>query len=157
VKSMGVELRSRNLAQVSINLTDFEQTPMHRVFEWCAAKPSATAPKLSAAKLWGSFRKRRSKMTADFFFSWKTSSRKWCSKIAWPQRFSGTASEAAQRDSLRHGKAYTRSRSRSTPTPGGGSVFRTCRSVAAALAKWLPGSRGRKSPMRNMLTLSLHR
>jgi len=33
VKSMGVELKARNLAQVSINLTDFEQTPMHRVYE----------------------------------------------------------------------------------------------------------------------------
>ena len=30
---MGVTLASRNLAQVSINLTDFEQTPMHLVFE----------------------------------------------------------------------------------------------------------------------------
>ena len=33
VKAMGVELKARNLAQVSINLTDFEQTPMHRVYE----------------------------------------------------------------------------------------------------------------------------
>ncbi|MGA3042985.1 MAG: glutamate formimidoyltransferase, partial [Bryobacteraceae bacterium] len=33
VKSMGVPLASRNLAQVSMNLTDFEQTPIHRVFE----------------------------------------------------------------------------------------------------------------------------
>ncbi|MGB6390802.1 MAG: glutamate formimidoyltransferase, partial [Candidatus Acidiferrales bacterium] len=29
VKAMGVDLRARNLAQVSINLTDLEQTPMH--------------------------------------------------------------------------------------------------------------------------------
>lgn len=33
VKAMGVELKSRNLAQVSMNLTDFEQTPIHRVFQ----------------------------------------------------------------------------------------------------------------------------
>ena len=33
VKSMGVMLASRNLAQVSINLTDFEQTPLPLVFE----------------------------------------------------------------------------------------------------------------------------
>ncbi|MGD0200360.1 MAG: glutamate formimidoyltransferase [Bryobacteraceae bacterium] len=33
VKAMGVPLGSRGLAQVSINLTDFEQTPVHRVFE----------------------------------------------------------------------------------------------------------------------------
>jgi glutamate formiminotransferase len=33
VKAMGVALRERNLAQVSINLTDFEITPLHCVFE----------------------------------------------------------------------------------------------------------------------------
>jgi glutamate formiminotransferase len=33
VKSMGIALASRNLAQVSMNLTDFEQTPVHVVFE----------------------------------------------------------------------------------------------------------------------------
>ncbi len=32
VKAMGVYLAARNLAQVSMNLTDFEQTPVHRVF-----------------------------------------------------------------------------------------------------------------------------
>src|SRR5579862_2516067 len=33
VKAIGVEIKTRGLAQVSINLTDFEQTPLHRVFE----------------------------------------------------------------------------------------------------------------------------
>jgi len=33
VKAMGVDLKARDIAQVSINLTDFEQTPLHRVFE----------------------------------------------------------------------------------------------------------------------------
>lgn len=33
VKAMGVPLESRGLAQVSMNLTDFEVTPMHTVFE----------------------------------------------------------------------------------------------------------------------------
>jgi glutamate formiminotransferase len=33
VKAIGVELKSRGIAQISINLTDFEQTPLHRVFE----------------------------------------------------------------------------------------------------------------------------
>ena len=33
VKAMGVLLRSRNLAQVSMNLTDFEVTPLHSAFE----------------------------------------------------------------------------------------------------------------------------
>jgi hypothetical protein len=33
VKAIGVEHRTRGRAQVSINLTDFEVTPLHRVFE----------------------------------------------------------------------------------------------------------------------------
>ena len=33
VKAIGVEMKTRGLAQVSINLTDFELTPLHRVFE----------------------------------------------------------------------------------------------------------------------------
>lgn len=33
VKAIGVELKRRKLAQVSMNLTDFEQTPIRRVFD----------------------------------------------------------------------------------------------------------------------------
>jgi glutamate formiminotransferase len=33
VKAIGVDLKTRGLTQVSINLTDFEQTPLHVVFE----------------------------------------------------------------------------------------------------------------------------
>ena len=33
VKAMGVMLEERKLAQVSINMTDFKKTPLHRVFE----------------------------------------------------------------------------------------------------------------------------
>jgi len=33
VKAIGVEMKTRHLAQVSVNLTDFEQTPMHHVFD----------------------------------------------------------------------------------------------------------------------------
>ena len=33
VKALGLPLISRNLVQVSMNLTDFEQTPLHVVYE----------------------------------------------------------------------------------------------------------------------------
>jgi glutamate formiminotransferase len=36
VKAMGVMLTDRNLAQVSINLTNYEKTPVHRVFDMVA-------------------------------------------------------------------------------------------------------------------------
>jgi len=43
VKSMGVGTEARGLAQVSIKLTDFEQTPMHRVYEMVKRERNATA------------------------------------------------------------------------------------------------------------------
>ena len=36
VKAMGVKLEERNLAQVSINLTNYQRTPVHRVFDMVA-------------------------------------------------------------------------------------------------------------------------
>jgi glutamate formiminotransferase len=36
VKAMGIKLEDRNLAQVSINLTNYQKTPIHRVFELVA-------------------------------------------------------------------------------------------------------------------------
>ncbi len=38
VKALGLALRSRNLTQVSMNLTDFEKTPPHLVFELVKAE-----------------------------------------------------------------------------------------------------------------------
>jgi glutamate formiminotransferase len=33
VKAMGIELKDRNVVQVSMNLTNYEKTPVFRVFE----------------------------------------------------------------------------------------------------------------------------
>jgi glutamate formiminotransferase len=33
VKAMGIRLEERNIVQVSMNLTNYEKTPIHRVFE----------------------------------------------------------------------------------------------------------------------------
>ena len=50
VKAMGLYVQSRNVAQVSMNLTDFEQTPIHKVFE---------AVKLQAGQLGTHYRQQR--------------------------------------------------------------------------------------------------
>ena len=39
-KAMGVHLEDRNLAQVSMNLTNYEKTPIHRVFETIKSEAS---------------------------------------------------------------------------------------------------------------------
>jgi hypothetical protein len=65
VKSMGVPLASRNLAQVSMNLTDFEQTPIHRVFEAVRAEAARYGAAIVGSEIVGLIPKRALEMTAD--------------------------------------------------------------------------------------------
>ena len=67
VKSMGVPLASRNLAQVSMNLTDFEQTPIHRVFEAVRAEAARYGASIVGSEIVGLIPKRALEMTAEWY------------------------------------------------------------------------------------------
>ncbi len=53
VKALGLPLLSRNLVQVSINLTDFEQTPLHVVYEEVARLAAAHGVEIEKSELIG--------------------------------------------------------------------------------------------------------
>ncbi len=53
VKAMGVELKARNLAQVSMNLTDFETTPMGVVFDAVAREAAARGVEVQGSEIVG--------------------------------------------------------------------------------------------------------
>src|SRR5271169_5970384 len=67
VKSMGVELKARNLAQVSINLTDYEQTPMHRVYEAVKREAARYGAVPVGSEIVGLVPKKAIEMAADYF------------------------------------------------------------------------------------------
>ena len=67
VKSMGVDLKARNLAQVSINLTDFEQTPMHRVYEMVKREAARYGAMPVGSEIVGLIPKKAIEMAADYF------------------------------------------------------------------------------------------
>src|SRR5205823_5164527 len=67
VKSMGVELKARNLAQVSINLTDYEQTPMHRVYEMVKREAERYGAVPVGSEIVGLVPKKALEMAADYF------------------------------------------------------------------------------------------
>src|ERR1700694_3951243 len=67
VKSIGVDLKGRNLAQVSINLTDFEQTPMHRVYEMVKREAQRYGAVPVGSEIVGLVPKKAIEMAADFF------------------------------------------------------------------------------------------
>lgn len=53
VKAMGVLLASRNLAQVSMNLTDIDQTPLHQVYEAVCAEAARLGAGIVGSELIG--------------------------------------------------------------------------------------------------------
>ncbi|HLH20759.1 MAG TPA: glutamate formimidoyltransferase, partial [Bryobacteraceae bacterium] len=67
VKSMGVSLGSRNLAQVSINLTDFEQTPMHLVFETVRREAERWGVPVVGSEIVGLIPKKAIELGAEYF------------------------------------------------------------------------------------------
>ena len=67
VKSMGVELKARNLAQVSINLTDFEQTPIPRVFELVKREAERYGCAITGSEIVGLIPRAVLEQTAQFY------------------------------------------------------------------------------------------
>lgn len=67
VKAMGVMLASRNLAQVSINLTDFEVTPMHVVFEAVRREAERYGAPVVGTEIVGLIPRKAFEMSAEYF------------------------------------------------------------------------------------------
>jgi glutamate formiminotransferase len=71
VKSMGVMLTTRNLAQVSINLTDFEQTPMHLVFETVRREAERYGVSVVGSEIVGLIPKKAIELSAEYFLRYE--------------------------------------------------------------------------------------
>ena len=67
VKAMGVLLESRNLAQVSMNLTDFEQTPIHVAFEAVRCEAERLGVAIAGTELIGLVPEKALEMTAAWY------------------------------------------------------------------------------------------
>lgn len=67
VKAMGVDLASRGLAQVSMNLTDFEATPVHRVFETVKREAGRYGVSVAGSEIVGLIPRKALEMTAEYY------------------------------------------------------------------------------------------
>lgn len=67
VKAIGVELASRGLAQVSINLTDFEQTPLHRVFEMVKREAERYGCTIAGSEIIGLVPRKALELAAEYY------------------------------------------------------------------------------------------
>ena len=123
VKSMGVMLEARNLAQVSINLTDFEQTPMHLVYETVRREAERYGVPVVGSEIVGLIPKKSLEMSADYFLRFENFSPGLVleNKIA-----DATASRKGINEFLDALAAPT-------ATPGGGSASAAAAAMGAAL------------------------
>src|SRR5271163_3532843 len=147
VKSMGVELKARNLAQVSINLTDFEQTPMHRVYEMVKREAERYGVVPVGSEIVGLIPKKAIEMAADFFLQLEDFSPSQVFENKLAAALSGAPLENAENAKLASlARPFLDAVAAPSPTPGGGSVSAFAGASAAALGQMVAGlSRKKKS------------
>ncbi len=147
VKSMGVDLKGRNLAQVSVNLTDFEQTPMHRVYEMVKREAERYGVMPVGSEIVGLIPKKAIEMAADFFLQLENFSPAQVFENKLADALSGAPLEPSKDGKLVGlARPFLDAVAAPAATPGGGSVSAFAGAMAAALGQMVAGlSRKKKS------------
>jgi glutamate formiminotransferase / formiminotetrahydrofolate cyclodeaminase len=145
VKAMGVDLRARHLAQVSINLTDFEQTPIHRVFEMVKREAERYGVSIVGSEVVGLIPKKAIELTADFYLQLENFSAAQVLENRIEASLAGIPAEGpAKLASL--AQPFLDAVAQPTATPGGGSVAALAGALGASLGQMVAGlSRKKKS------------
>jgi glutamate formiminotransferase / formiminotetrahydrofolate cyclodeaminase len=145
VKAMGVDLRARNLAQVSMNLTDFEQTPVHVVFEAVKREAERAGVGIVGSEIVGLIPRHAIEMTAEAYLKVENFS----SAQVFENRLEESllAAEAKPSANLAAlAQPFLDAVAQPTPTPGGGSVAALAGALGASLGQMVAGlSRKKKS------------
>ena len=144
-KAMGVDLQARHLAQVSINLTDFEQTPMHRVFEMVEREAKRYGAAIVGSEIVGLVPQRALDMAADFFLQLQNFSpaqvlenKLAAAREGRPLEATGALASLA--------RPFLDAVAAPSAVPGGGSVAALAGALAASLGQMVAGlSRQKKS------------
>jgi glutamate formiminotransferase / formiminotetrahydrofolate cyclodeaminase len=155
VKSMGVELKARNLAQVSINLTDFEQTPMHRVYEMVKREAERHGVVPVGSEIVGLIPKKAIEMTADYFLQLENFSPSQVFENKLAETLTGAPVKAKDGKLANLARPFLDAVAEPSATPGGGSVSAYAAAMAAALGQMVAGlSRKKKSQAAHVDQLS---
>ena len=141
VKAAGFLVREQ--AQVSMNLTDFEQTPMHRVFEMVRSEAERYGVKPTSSEIVGLVPKKALEQAAEWFLQIENFN----SSLILENRLSSVMGGRAAVGGLRAGvEPFIEQLAAPTATPGGGSAAAASGAMAAGLAAMVASmSRGKKA------------
>ncbi len=133
----------RGLAQVSMNLTDFEQTPIHRVFEFVKREAARYGVVPVSSEIVGLIPKRALEQAAEWFLQVEN----FDSSLILENRLASVMSGKMAVGGLRAGvEPFIEQLAAPTATPGGGSAAAASGAMAAALASMVASmSRGKKA------------
>jgi glutamate formiminotransferase/formiminotetrahydrofolate cyclodeaminase len=133
----------RGLAQVSMNLTDFEQTPIHRVFELVKREASRYGVMPVSSEIVGLIPKKALEQAAEWFLQVEN----FDSSLILENRLAAVMSGKMAVGGLRAGvEPFVEQLAAPTSTPGGGSAAAASGAMAAGLATMVASmSRGKKA------------
>jgi formiminotetrahydrofolate cyclodeaminase len=133
----------RGMAQVSMNLTDFDQTPIHRVFEMVKREAARYGVSPVSSEIVGLIPKRALEAAAEWFLQVEN----FDSSLILENRLAAVMGGKAAVGGLRAGvEPFVEQLAAPTATPGGGSASAASGAMAAALATMVASmSRGKKA------------
>src|SRR5246500_382768 len=133
----------RGLAQVSMNLTDFEQTPIHRVFEMVKREAARYGVMPVSSEIVGLIPKKALEEAAEGFLQVEN----FDSSLILENRLAAAMSGKMAVGGLRAGvEPFIEQLAAPTATPGGGSAAAAAGAMAAGLAHMVAAmSRGKKA------------
>jgi len=142
----------RGMAQVSMNLTDFEQTPIHRVFEFVKREAARYGVVPVSSEIVGLIPKRALEEAAEWFLQVEH----FDSSLILENRLAAVMSGKMAAGSLRAGvEPFIEQLAAPTATPGGGSAAAASGAMAAGLASMVATmSRGKKAYVQHESELS---
>ncbi len=133
----------RGMAQVSMNLTDFEQTPIHRVFEFAKREATRYGVIPVSSEIVGLIPKRAIEQAAEWFLQVEN----FDSSLILENRLTAVMGGKMAVGGLRAGvEPFIEQLAAPTATPGGGSAAAASGAMAAGLASMVASmSRGKKA------------
>ena len=142
----------RGLAQVSMNLTDFEQTPVHRVFEMVKREAARYGVMPVSSEIVGLIPKKALEQAAEWFLQVEN----FDSSLVLENRLAAVMGGKMAVGGLRAGvEPFVEQLAAPTATPGGGSAAAAAGAMAAGLATMVASmSRGKKAYLQYEAELS---
>jgi glutamate formiminotransferase len=143
----------RGMAQVSMNLTDFEQTPIHRVFEFVKREAARYGVMPVSSEIVGLIPKLALEQAAEWFLQVEN----FDSSLILENRLAAVMGGKMAVGGLRAGvEPFIEQLAAPTATPGGGSASAAAGAMAAALAHMVASmSRGKKAYLQHTDVLNL--